>query len=455
MISRRCCCGGYLSIGSESVHPLAFSYAGGKLGAVRPAMWAAIAGALACVGIAWAGASLIAFPLFVAASLEDLRVLLRRAVRVSAPAMWFAPAALFLSAWSPLRATVGVLLVANTVRLLVSRVARTVMRDRTRHRTTRLFRYSTVPTAVLSSDAMPVIAGAFALQCGVVAVLARSSYVAAVLVGLGTAAWTLSSVRRSAYEPAKQQGALRTVVSVLLTFLLSMGLSVPVLNQRGVLSAKQQPGPAGSDRVLPLDIPGHSNVSRAIPRVLLSGKEFVPGVVLIPAAKTPRQPRIRLLPSRLGISGTHSLTFPFTGEYQLFPASSGRIQPGSVVYTGTPLDAIYVTLGGGPLETCGFQKLNPPIDLSNCGRIQMTIVSGERSPASAVLQLMHDGGVLNLGSDVFGFERSPEETLTFSVPQTARLLVHAIRVAFYRDPTHRDESTRVAIERFTLVPRAL
>jgi hypothetical protein len=86
----------------------------------------------------------------------------------------------------------------------------------------------------------------------------------------------------------------------------------------------------------------------------------------------------------------------------------------------------------------------------------MTIISGERSPAYALIQLIHATGVLNLGSDIFGLEPGPEETLSFPVPQTGvRLLVNAIRVAFYRDPSHREQSTRIAIEQFTLVARGV
>jgi hypothetical protein len=212
----------------------------------------------------------------------------------------------------------------------------------------------------------------------------------------------------------------------------------------------------GADRVSPLKPETSINISPSVPRIVLSGRELVPGVILMPAAKSPGQPRIRLVSAHLVFPGTQSLTFPFTGEYHLFPMSSGRLPPGSVVYPGTPLDAVSVTLGGSPLETNGYQKLNPPIDFTNCARVRMTIISGESSPAYALIQLIQAAGVLNLGSDIFGLEGGPEETLEFPVPRTeAGLLVNAIRVAFYRDPAHREQSTRVAIERFTLVPRGL
>jgi hypothetical protein len=419
-------------------------------------MPAAIAVAFAYVCLAWACAALIAFLLAIAVSIEDVPILLRRAVQVSAPAMWFVPAALFLSSWSLFRVIVGVLLVANTVRLLVARMAPRASGDQKRYRrSTRLFRDSNLRTGVLSSGSMPALVGAFALQVAFVSVLGQFAFLAAVMAAICAAAWTISSIKGRAYEPGKAPGARRTVAAVLLTLLLSAGLSVPTLYLRAAaIGAKTSA--ASADRESPLNTGASVKVSPDVPKILLSGNKFVPGVILMPPAKSHRQPRIRLGSAHLGFAGNQSLAFPFTGEYQLFPTLSGSLQPGSVVYPGTPLDAIYVTLGGTPLETHGYQKLNPPIDFSNCARVQMTIISGERSPASALIQLIHATGVLNLGSDFFGLEPGPEETLSFPVPQTgARLLVNAMRIAFYRDPSHREQSTRVAIEQFTLVPRGL
>jgi hypothetical protein len=419
-------------------------------------MSAPIAVAFASVGLAWLAATLIVFVLSFAVSVEDVSILLRRAVRVSVPVMWFVPAALFLSSWSLLRVIAGVLLVANTVRLLVSRIwPATTEAEKPRRRSTRLFRHWNVGTGALSSDSMPAIVGAFALQGAFFSILGRHAFVAAALAAICAAAWTMSSIKRRAVEPAKLPGARRTIAAVVLTLLMSVGFSVPILRTRAVAHGERT-GADRADRVSQVNSGTGNNVSQLVPRIVLSADELVPGVVLMPALKSPRQPRIRLVSAHLGFSGTQSLTFPFSGEYHLFPASSGRLPPGSVLHLGTPLDAIYVTLSGTALETDGYQKLNPPIDFSNCARVQMTIMSGEPSPAYALIQLIHAAGVLNLGSDIFGLGSGPEETLTFPVPQTGtRLLVSAIRVAFYPDPTHRDQSTRVAIERFTLIPRGV
>jgi len=61
--------------------------------------------------------------LYLTVSLEDFGALLRASLRASASVMWFAPAALLLSAVNPGAAAVGLLVIANTIRLLVSRIA--------------------------------------------------------------------------------------------------------------------------------------------------------------------------------------------------------------------------------------------------------------------------------------------------------------------------------------------
>ncbi|MBZ5586535.1 MAG: hypothetical protein LAQ30_30990 [Acidobacteriia bacterium] len=148
-----------------------------------------------------------------------------------------------------------------------------------------------------------------------------------------------------------------------------------------------------------------------------------------------------------------SLTIPFTGEYYLFPSLYEVLPEGFVIYRGTPLDGIYATLSGGPLETQAYQKLDPPLDFANCGKVRLTISSGESSPASATMQLVLPAAVAELGTQIFALEPSSEETLEFATPAARVLTVRGIRIVFQCDPQHRDRNTKVAVKEFTLVPR--
>ena len=177
-------------------------------------------------------------------------------------------------------------------------------------------------------------------------------------------------------------------------------------------------------------------------------------MVLRPVAKP--LPRTRLwLPATAAVfSVSRPLAVPFSGEYHLYRASSGSLPPGALVYAGTPLDAIYVTTNQTPMETEAYQRLDPPIDLGNCDTIQVALSTAEALPASASMKLETAGGTLDLGTQIFGLTRAREQTVEFALPPSPRRLrVSAIRVVFHRNPAQQDQSTRVAVQGFTLVPR--
>ena len=122
---------------------------------------------------------------------------------------------------------------------------------------------------------------------------------------------------------------------------------------------------------------------------MLEGKDLVPGVILRPETRAHNQEYARLLPaSARGLLISRPMTIQFTGEYHLFPTSSGQVQSDSVVYSGTPLDAAYINMGGGSMETEAYQPFHPPIDFTNCPRLELTLRNGERSPSSATVYLI-------------------------------------------------------------------
>ena len=106
------------------------------------------------------------------------------------------------------------------------------------------------------------------------------------------------------------------------------------------------------------------------------------------------------------------------------------------------------------METEAYQKIDPPIDFANCRAVQLSLQSGERSLGTATMQLVGESRVATLEPGFFGMRTSPSEVLEFSVPPMPEgLRVIAIRVAFQGNPAKRNQSARVAIEQFTLMPR--
>jgi len=103
-----------------------------------------------------------------------------------------------------------------------------------------------------------------------------------------------------------------------------------------------------------------------------------------------------------------------------------------------------------------YQTFDPPIDFASCGRIQLTLFSGEVFPAAASLHLVAGGRIEDLGSEIFALTAPSEEVLEYAVPASPhRPQVNAIRVVFHPNPTQGSQSMRVAIRRFILMPRGL
>jgi hypothetical protein len=283
-------------------------------------------------------------------------------------------------------------------------------------------------------------------------------------VVLGAIAFTVSARMRTSARPVNYGDPRRTAVGALFTFILAALISLDQSRFRAgnVYDNALAESRLAWDRLAYGRQPQSEPVKKAAPKLtststalVLPAKGLVPGVILRP--DKPRAQSVILRHYSRGgrlVSGT--LVLPFTGEYHLFPTSSEHVQPDSAVYRGTPLEAVYRNVGGGPIETQAYQQLNPSIDFTNCDKVRLTLRHGEVAPALASLELIGTDGPEDLGSEVFALDRTSEETLEFDVPNSTRLArVTAIRVGFRCDPGRRSESTRVAIVQFTLVPRNL
>jgi hypothetical protein len=183
------------------------------------------------------------------------------------------------------------------------------------------------------------------------------------------------------------------------------------------------------------------------------GKDGAPGVILRPKT-TPRRQSVIVPPVARPtsvFSRSEPLRIPFTGEYHLFLASSGRLPLNSVVQTGTPRDALYGTNNGGQMKMEAYQPFDPPIDLTHCGTLQLTLSVGDNLPAGVGLTLSLHDVLPILGTEFYGLESKPDQTLEYQIPAHP-IQVIAIRVIFQSlEPTH---STKAAIRQFTLFPRA-
>jgi hypothetical protein len=430
----------------------------------------------------WVCTFVVKLGFFLAVSWDDLRVLLIASLRQSAPAMWLVPGLLLLSAPSTSAMVVGLLLVANTTRLLVSRnVPQSLApapQESRRHRL-RLFR-TIVPTAgaPFSPEISPAVIGAMSLQAGMFAMLAEHPWIAASLVAFGVIVWTSFSIVKGTIGQDGRDRPSYWRLSLLLTLLLTTWLTetqIRMQMSQGFEDAAD-PGMIGTLQQVWSDLEeGTSRVEEkkraakvvkpkrdaakkeeTFKPINIPGAKLVPGVILRPEKKEVERavvmPRMYDVP-RIATTVWNSLTIPFTGEYRIFPTSSAGLNHVWAAEFGTLLDNAYATAGGGRLETQAYQQFVIPIDFTNCRKVQMALVNAEDGPFGAVLHLETAVGSVELGSEIGGLDRHAEETLEFEVPEGTNTMVRAFRVAFQRIPVQGSKSLKVDVQSFTLVPR--
>jgi hypothetical protein len=457
---------------------------GPRIAAFRAAMPAVAAALL--VLFFWTGAFALELGVFVAVSWDDFRDLALASLRASAPAMWLAPAILLLASSNYGAKAGGLVLVAYSTWSLLSRKTPQKLQPNeaaewARH--SRFFRESMMASyPTFRKESLPPILGALAMQAGACGLVAGRPLLAAPLIAIGAAIWTWWSIVRGAVERREIDRPSHWLLSVLLILLLTLSFAteqirVQVAEMEAATPAGAAPDPELADvfahvwkeleeapkpdpqkpkkRVTHLAQPKPSGAAREIAGG--GGAAYLaPGVIVQPEA-----PRPKLVFSRGG--GTHTgaapvqtdrkLNMAFSGEYQIFPASSRNLHHDWAIESGTLLDHLYSTAGGGSLETEAYQRLEPPVDFTHCGQIQLTLISDEGAPFAAQMRLVTRAGEIDLGTEICGLDRGKDESLVFAVPQTSDLLATAIRIAFHRIPKQGKQSMKVDLRWLTLVPR--
>ena len=461
-------------------------------------LWLALAYVLAI----WTLAGWITIGSYLLSSWAHFSEVVDAAFVASSHAMWLVPGALALSARSPILMAVGVAIIVNATRLIaVSRPPKGRKPPDRRRREhpeesdpePSLFAYQPKQVVYLSTDTLPGMAGALALQAGIYALYGSYPLPAAMSFGAATFLWVSASVARGALQ-ARRTLAPYSVISVTLTLLLTVMLTAVLLNKTVVqetpavtaatelaekpgittrvlrrlahVPPEPQPPPslaisAGDKRLLTTVVDpamGSPTTADSNPSAEEKDLKGIPGVILRPPP--PATPKIQSVNprvvsgARFRFSSAQPLAIPFTGEYQLYRTSSGSLPKGAAVESGTPLDAIYGTTNGGPMDTVAVQTFDPPIDLTNCAKILVAVTSAEKFPALVMLQLVTQGSVEDGGSDLLGMKPVRDQILEFLVPVTSRpLLVRSLRIAFQRPLADASKNARIEVKGFTFLAR--
>jgi len=424
--------------------------------------------------------------LAIARSIRHDAVLL--AVRTSATAVWFAPAAILLTASSPAAVGAALVLVVSATRLLYHQWRQFYPPDAAPFAPAASLLFGPLPQPFRVLDLIPALTAAFALETAALAFPLGYPLLAAALACLSLAMLTLLVLISGSARAAQPANLPRAILGVLLTVILAAGLTVGGLArgpgpsyERDLFGGKRRPGAVQTVRALMRKLAAREELRGPNEKVTklytppsesvdVTDKSF-PGVVLVPETEPPKalvapQPRSLTAPQTADLPKPSDI--PFTGEYWMFKPPNVRPPQTSYSRKGTPLVLSFVTTDHRPMLMEAHQKLDHAIDLRCCSGIQIAISNIDRYPGTVTLEVVlidsatgrsESLGIAEVtsrpGGRPWSGSRFPvPETLAFVVPASTTLReFNEIKVVFHRMSLRMDRSARISIERFLLMPR--
>ena len=446
--------------------------------------------ALAYVFTLWMVAWAITLGVFVAISLARFRTLVGTSLRASASVMWLIPGLMLVASYSPLEVAVGLAVVAlGTGLLATSRPPKgaSIPQKPVFDAVDEPLLFAPPEPDLLSRDTLLTVTAALLVQVCIYALASRYPLLAGATVAAITAIWSTMSVAHGVMEPKTWSKTPYAALGVLTTLLFTVTLTavlvqVEVVQEMPLVKGDATDAPEPPSRTgrlferltqvpPPIALPQVATAQPSEPGG--SGKQVaqvvdptpaaeehvlggIPGVILRPKGTRTQKPQLTVAGLRYSFAGTQPLSIPFTGEYEMFRTTSGKLPAGASIEAGTPLERVYGTTNGGSMETVAVQTFDPPLDLSHCRKIMVALTSAEQMPLLASMQFVGAEGVEEGGTDLLGMKPAREQTLEFQVPPTNRpMLIRSIRISFMRPLLDRNKNVRIAVERFTLVPAGI
>src|SRR5216684_2510792 len=412
------------------------------------------------------------------------------ALRTSATAVWFAPAAILLTALSPAAIAAALVLVVSATRLLHDQWRQFQPSNTAHFVPVASHIFGPPPPPLRIFDLVPALIASFALEGAVLVFSLGYTLLAAALSCLALAMLTALVLVSGSAQSAAPANLPRSILGVLLTVILAAGLTIGGLAHwsgqtydHDPNGMNRRPGPVQTVRELMRKLNAREKLTGPAEKVTrlytppsesvdITDKSF-PGVVLIPETEPPKPLVAPQLHSLISLRPAEELpkpsNIPFTGEYWMFKPPNARPPQTSYLRKGTPLVLSFVTTDHRPMFMEAHQKLEHAIDLRCCRGIQIAISNIDRYPGTVTLEVVLIDAVTQRSESLGTAEvtsrpnghpwtgsRFPAaETLDFAVPSSTALReFDEIKVVFHRTSLRVDRSARISIERFLLMPRS-
>lgn len=435
--------------------------------------------AVLCLTTVWVGWCSAAF-----IPSETKRDARRLVLRMSAVALWLAPLMIFLSQHSMWAVPIMGLFAAGVVKALRVDQSSTDSDENTESLSDappRGFLSSGLPPPQPGRRAAVVAIAAFG-QSALVALLVGVSLAASLFLGLGVAllAWLLPSSRNKARPPTRgRRSFARHALSMATAMLLVLVGLIPYVrtgegpSQRGWFAFLEM-GAGSADTAEPKAKKRKKDrlFSRKTDDMADPLSPSFPGVILWPEAK----PHVTLVPppavtyGRITLDRTKTFSVPFDGVYWFLRSDTGPPPENAFVTRGSPVDRTFrTTTRSVPLWMLARQNFGSLIDVSCCDRIEVEISNADVHPDTVSLKLTLVNTTLpgqpsqSLGRALVRsmprVTRDNEvipsrETLMFFIPENTVLQTFdEVAISFGRDWKRRNQSVKVAIDRFVLIPR--
>jgi hypothetical protein len=418
-----------------------------------PLRWVLILAALIAVA-AWAFSAAITLTLYALVMHWERAEMIKATLRTSAVAIWFAPAVILLSQLSPAALAGALVLVIYTTRLLYAQwqVARpTVEEPAAAAPVQTLFGASELPNPAMVKELAPALTASFCVQTAAVATLFHYPLLAAFGYAMSAAVVTIFALASGAYRPERKPTLPRSILGVLATVLLAVGLTVGGLAPRLMRSfgwsdgpgigtgngvgnspqhglvetaraflreilyrerpvqqnpanqnpSRENPGPPAPPPGLPGapngPHPGVETKNYTAPSDLPGNPAGVlpdggfPGVILWPELKPVPTLIAPLPPQGKGWStaaNVRPMSIPFSGEYWMFRWPYARPPQSSYFQRGNPAELSFTTTDHRPMQMEAHHKLEQTVDLRCCSRIQLELRNADRYPGTVTVELV-------------------------------------------------------------------